>query len=136
MDKFNTPPESSHRGAETMSPISLSQTAWDHRLERQFHHPGFFSPLSAEEKAFLQDIVSREKDCRQSLPLKQETLLKYIESAKSGCTIPYDALIDGFGTCVQRISKFMCQLDCFASLEWSDQQILLRNNTHSVVSVL
>ncbi|TRY72416.1 hypothetical protein TCAL_09547 [Tigriopus californicus] len=88
-----------------------------------------------DEKTFLDDLVLKEAACRREIPIRHETLIKFMDSAKHGTIIPYDACVDGFSTCVQRISKFMSRLDFFSSLMWSDQQILLRCNTHMVVNL-
>eukprot|EP00095_Tigriopus_kingsejongensis_P012478 maker-scaffold323_size206388-snap-gene-1.16 protein:Tk12478 transcript:maker-scaffold323_size206388-snap-gene-1.16-mRNA-1 annotation:"hypothetical protein DAPPUDRAFT_304351" len=112
-------------------PLSLAYESWDpHGTPNVLQ-----TQPTSHEHTFLHDLVLKEATCRKEIPLRQETLMKFIDSAKNGTIIPYDACVDGFSTCVQRISKFMGRLDFFSSLMWSDQQILLRCNTHMVVNL-
>ena len=90
-------------------------------------------PFTVEETRVVEDLVMREHMSKLHIPLKPEVLLKFVESAKTGKTIPYQVLVDGHKTCLRRIVSFINSLDSFSSLYWKDRQNLINTNSHLVV---
>jgi hypothetical protein len=69
--------------------------------------------LTIEERSFLQNLLKMELDTSKSIPVPSQTMSKIIQAARSGTVIPYDAAVEGYTVCLERVIKFASQLDLF-----------------------
>ena len=69
--------------------------------------------LTSEERYFVNNLLRMELDASKSIPVPQHVMGQIIQAARSGTVIPYDAAVEGYTVCMQRVIKFASQLEIF-----------------------